>query len=136
MPSKGPALTQGVADGEATRQAARAVAAAPPASLWLVAVPGDGSSTGAPLFVNVAHKGAVLSAAAAEAAFPSARLAAQAAAPPPAAVLAAWREMAATMVTVHQRRGEGELVATWLYQLLALDAGAPEWGPLLGRSGG
>ncbi len=32
-----------------------------------------------------------------------------------------------TMVLAHQRRGESDFVAHWLYQLMALDAGAQEW---------
>jgi hypothetical protein len=31
------------------------------------------------------------------------------------------------MVLAHQRRGESDLVAHWLYQLLALDSKAEEW---------
>ncbi len=30
-------------------------------------------------------------------------------------------------MTAHQRRGESDSVAHWMYQLLALDAHAPEW---------
>jgi hypothetical protein len=35
------------------------------------------------------------------------------------------------MVTAHQRRGESDYVAHWLYQLLALDTQAVEWGHVL-----
>jgi hypothetical protein len=31
----------------------------------------------------------------------------------------------------HQRRGESDLVAHWVYVLLALDPQAPEWGHML-----
>jgi hypothetical protein len=39
--------------------------------------------------------------------------------------------MARTMVMAHQRRGESDLVAHWMYQALALDTAAPEWGHAL-----
>jgi hypothetical protein len=42
-------------------------------------------------------------------------------------VLRVWRALARNMVLAHQRRGESDAVGHWLYQLLALDAGAPEW---------
>jgi hypothetical protein len=38
-----------------------------------------------------------------------------------------WANMARTMVLAHQRRGESDLVAHWLYQVLALDSRAEEW---------
>lgn len=41
--------------------------------------------------------------------------------------VAVWANMARTMVMAHQRRGESDLVAHWLYQLLALDTAAEEW---------
>lgn len=44
-----------------------------------------------------------------------------------AAVVALWANMARTMVLAHQRRGESDLVAHWLYQVLALDSRAEEW---------
>jgi hypothetical protein len=46
-------------------------------------------------------------------------------------VLAVWSSLARTMVTAHQRRGESDMVAHWLYQLLALDTQAVEWGHVL-----
>lgn len=42
-------------------------------------------------------------------------------------VVHVWADMARTMVMAHQRRGESDLVAHWLYQLLALDTTAEEW---------
>lgn len=36
-------------------------------------------------------------------------------------------------MTAHQRRGESDSVAHWMYQMLALDVGAPEWGAALGK---
>lgn len=42
-----------------------------------------------------------------------------------------WASLARSMVTAHQRRGESDLVAHWLYQLLALDTRAPEWAHVL-----
>jgi hypothetical protein len=44
-----------------------------------------------------------------------------------ASVVALWANMARTMVLAHQRRGESDLVAHWLYQVLALDSRAEEW---------
>jgi hypothetical protein len=44
-----------------------------------------------------------------------------------AVVVALWANMARTMVLAHQRRGESDLVAHWLYQVLALDSRAEEW---------
>lgn len=35
----------------------------------------------------------------------------------------------------HQRRGESDLVAHWVYVLLALDPQAPEWGHVLQQGG-
>lgn len=42
-------------------------------------------------------------------------------------IVRVWASMARTMVMAHQRRGESDLVAHWLYQLLALDTAAEEW---------
>lgn len=105
------------------------------------------------VFVDVTRKGAVLSAAAAQAAYPSLLTAGAPAAasapdtaaaasasqlrggsepwgPPDAfgvAALEVWVDMARTMVLAHQRRGESDAVAHWIYQLLALDPLAAEW---------
>jgi len=38
-----------------------------------------------------------------------------------------WAEAARVMVTAHQRRGESDAVALWMYQAMALDHTAPEW---------
>eukprot|EP00238_Polyblepharides_amylifera_P007544 CAMPEP_0196592578 /NCGR_PEP_ID=MMETSP1081-20130531/73110_1 /TAXON_ID=36882 /ORGANISM="Pyramimonas amylifera, Strain CCMP720" /LENGTH=271 /DNA_ID=CAMNT_0041916311 /DNA_START=410 /DNA_END=1225 /DNA_ORIENTATION=+ len=38
-----------------------------------------------------------------------------------------YAAMARVMVQVHQRRGESDYVAHWVYQLLAIDPHAPEW---------
>ena len=46
-------------------------------------------------------------------------------------VVAVWASLARSMVTAHQRRGESDLVAHWLYQLLALDTQAAEWAHVL-----
>lgn len=57
--------------------------------------------------------------------------------PPPAmllqppGVVTVWASLARSMVTAHQRRGESDLVAHWLYQLLALDTQAAEWAHVL-----
>jgi hypothetical protein len=42
-----------------------------------------------------------------------------------------WASLARSMVTAHQRRGESDFVAHWLFQLLALDTQAVEWGHVL-----
>lgn len=49
----------------------------------------------------------------------------------PPSVVAVWASLARCMVTAHQRRGESDLVAHWLYQLLALDTQAVEWNHVL-----
>jgi hypothetical protein len=49
---------------------------------------------------------------------------------PPNAVTV-WASLARSMVTAHQRRGESDLVVHWLFQLLALDTQAVEWGHVL-----
>eukprot|EP00198_Chlamydomonas_reinhardtii_P010478 XP_001699815.1 predicted protein [Chlamydomonas reinhardtii] len=38
-----------------------------------------------------------------------------------------WGELARLVLTAHTRRGESDLVAHWLVQVLALDHRAPEW---------
>ena len=45
----------------------------------------------------------------------------------PRAALAAWRHMARTATQAHQRRGESDHVAHWMYVVMALDPGAEEW---------
>ncbi len=42
-------------------------------------------------------------------------------------VLQVLAEFARVAVTAHQRRGESDAVAFWMYQLMALDCMAPEW---------
>ncbi len=42
----------------------------------------------------------------------------------PAFHMAVWAELARIMMTAHQRRGESDDVAHWMYQLMALDPGA------------
>jgi hypothetical protein len=49
----------------------------------------------------------------------------------PPGVVAVWSSLARSMVTAHQRRGESDFVAQWLYQLLALDTQAVEWAHVL-----
>mmetsp|Transcript_15657 Transcript_15657/g.39023 ORF Transcript_15657/g.39023 Transcript_15657/m.39023 type:complete len:605 (-) Transcript_15657:799-2613(-) len=39
-------------------------------------------------------------------------------------------QLARAVMVAHQRRGESDAVAHWLYQVLALDARAPEWGAM------
>jgi len=45
----------------------------------------------------------------------------------PAFHMAVWAELARIMMTAHQRRGESDDVAHWMYQLMALDPHASEW---------
>ena len=42
-------------------------------------------------------------------------------------ILSVLAEFARVAVTAHQRRGESDAVAFWIYQLMALDTMAPEW---------
>ncbi|GAB4813457.1 hypothetical protein N2152v2_000503 [Parachlorella kessleri] len=41
--------------------------------------------------------------------------------------LAVWQALVRTVIEAHQRRGESDLVAQWVYVLLALDPQAEEW---------
>lgn len=85
---------------------------------WLLAV-----------FLDVTQKGVLLDAAAAVQRYPAVRelLDAQENGVDNAGVLRVLCALARTMVLAHQRRGESDFVAHWLYQLMALDAGAQEW---------
>ena len=140
----------------AARQAGRVTAAPPAPSTWLVAVGGgddggsgsgsggSGASAAAAFLDPTPRGGALLDARAARERYPhlDAALAfgssekggtpAAAAAAGGACVASVWAELARTLVMAHQRRGESDLVAHWLYQALALDAAAPEWGHALG----
>jgi hypothetical protein len=49
----------------------------------------------------------------------------------PPGVVTVWASFARSMVTAHQRRGESDFVAQWLFQLLALDSQAVEWSHVL-----
>lgn len=110
------------------------------------------SPVAAALFVDVTAKGRLLSAQEASGAFPElAGLgelvsrsgdvgpSAVSAAQPPGLpldasgrhVIGVWAELARTMVEAHQRRGESDMVAHWLYQLMALDPSAREWRHML-----
>lgn len=42
-------------------------------------------------------------------------------------VLRTWQGLSRIAMQAHQRRGESDLVAQWMYVALALDPGAPEW---------
>ena len=42
-------------------------------------------------------------------------------------VLATWQGLVRLAMQAHQRRGESDAVAHWMYVALALDPGAPEW---------
>ncbi|KAK9804250.1 hypothetical protein WJX72_003412 [[Myrmecia] bisecta] len=47
------------------------------------------------------------------------------------AVVDVWAEHARVAMIANQRRGDGDAVAFWLYQLLALDPNANEWGDVM-----
>lgn len=124
---EGPALVSQLPAELAARHAARTVAA-PPAPEDVVlrydAPPGEGDSAG-PLFVDVSDSaGAVLELHAAQRRFPSIDLSAPLGG---SLAVAAAAAMCRVMVSAHQRRGESDAVAHWLYQLLALDSAAGEW---------
>ncbi len=64
--------------------------------------------------------------------------AAAAAAPPvvsPEAYLRLCADWVRAVLVAHQRRGESDLVAHWLVQVLALDPAAPEWQHVLAPPG-
>ena len=46
-------------------------------------------------------------------------------------VLRTWQGLCRIAMQAHQRRGESDFVAHWMYICLALDPGAPEWGRAL-----
>jgi hypothetical protein len=146
---------QGLPAEVASRQAGRVVAAPPAPNTWLLAVGGppsaeeggsissssSSSSSGggggggggsAASFLDVTTRGsALLSDSEARARYPG--LDAGPGGPPLGArVVGVWAELARTLVMAHQRRGESDLVAHWMYQALALDTRAPEWAHLLG----
>lgn len=87
------------------------------------------------VFLDVSHKGTLLDTAACIQRYPSLQNVLQQqqqqgqhpSIGSGAHVVAVWSNMARTMVLAHQRRGESDYVAHWLYQLLALDSRAEEW---------
>jgi len=48
-----------------------------------------------------------------------------------AGLLQVWCSLARGVMVAHMRRGESDAVASWLYQVLALDPQAPEWDTIL-----
>lgn len=46
---------------------------------------------------------------------------------PTTSVLSTWQSLCRTVLVAHQRRGESDAVAQWLFVLLSLDPTAPEW---------
>ena len=49
-------------------------------------------------------------------------------------VLQVWAEFAYVAIIAHQRRGESDAVAFWMYQLMALDTMAEEWQQVMQQS--
>ncbi|DBB12185.1 hypothetical protein WJX82_000627 [Trebouxia sp. C0006] len=132
------------------RQATQTIATAPEPNAWLVRtewpaqmaalqhgakhpeqqtpVPRDMHATNAeelqPCFADPV-KGSVMSLADCQAKYPHMQLAAQWRWD--VSVLQVLAEFPRVAVTAHQRRGESDAVAFWMYQLMALDCMAPEW---------
>lgn len=92
------------------------------------------------VYLDFSHKSKLLDSAACKQRYPELdniiqqqEAASKADAAPHSSVIHLWADMARTMVMAHQRRGESDLVAHWLYQLLALDTTAEEWGHAMQR---
>jgi hypothetical protein len=132
----GPVVMQGLPPELAARQAGRTIAAPPAPNTWLAAVQAHPGAS--PAFIDATPRGGVvLDEAGVRAAYPQADLGAAgsgAAGGLSAGVdacgvgaLAVWIDMVRTIVLAHQRRGESDDVAHWMYCLLGLDPHAPEW---------
>jgi len=87
---------------------------------------------GPPIFVDLTKAGRLLDGAQCAEAYPAVPLGLPGG---EAAVLRVWAGLARTALAAHQRRGESDLAAHWLHQLLALDPGAAEWAHVLAHHG-
>ncbi|KAK9827465.1 hypothetical protein WJX74_003759 [Apatococcus lobatus] len=105
-------------------------AVAPEPLPWLLQLHVDGSDEAQPLYLDPV-KAAVLDQDAARQQHPTLEQEEQT---PFAAVLTFWAESARMAMIAHQRRGEGDAVALWMYQLMALDTQAEEWDAALSSS--
>ncbi|PRW61057.1 2-dehydro-3-deoxyphosphooctonate aldolase [Chlorella sorokiniana] len=119
----------------AQRYAGRASAAAPELGPWLLLLPDHGTmqQQGQQVGVQWQHAmdacgGQLIDAADALRQYPALQ---QPAGPRLLSPLLGWQHMVRTVIQAHQRRGESDLVAHWVYVLLALDPQAPEWGHML-----
>eukprot|EP00775_Hariotina_reticulata_P004608 gene4608-4862_t len=141
---RGPLIMQQLPPEVAARQAGRTLASAPTPDTWLIRLQ---QCEGAPwghheaVYLDVSQRGGkLLTAAECAQRYPhmesvlmpqnEASSATQDPHSIPAGaspVVSVWSNLARTMVLAHQRRGESDLVAHWLYQLLALDSSAEEW---------
>eukprot|EP00878_Enallax_costatus_P015726 GHUV01016477.1.p1 GENE.GHUV01016477.1~~GHUV01016477.1.p1 ORF type:complete len:254 (+),score=94.63 GHUV01016477.1:907-1668(+) len=140
--ASGPLLLQHMPPEIAARQAGRSLAGAPPPTSWLLQLTPAAGQQWVPqdlVFLDFSHKARLLDGVSCKQRYPilDSILQQQEAAGEPDAkgsaasdsiVIRIWADMARTMVMAHQRRGESDLVAHWLYQLLALDTTAEEWG--------
>ena len=127
------------------RQAGRTLATCPAPDIWLVTASAPASAADHPqvLLVDVDKRGRVMHPEQATQLYPDLVLppphggpAHPASAPtlvPARTLVALFAESLRLAVVAHQRRGESDLVAHFLYQLLALDPTAPEWDLMLGR---
>jgi hypothetical protein len=108
----------------------RAQAVAPGPGPWLLRLDGgeagDGAGEGGALHLD-AGSGEVLSGAAAAERYPTAAGTLAAGEWRRRSALATWQGLARLALQAHQRRGESDFVAHWMYLGMALDPGAPEW---------
>ncbi|WIA13527.1 hypothetical protein OEZ85_007099 [Tetradesmus obliquus] len=138
--ASGPLLMQQLPPEVAARQAGRTLATAPSPTTWLLQLlpaPGQAWAEHDAVFLDVSKRGQLLDAAGCIQRYPALEAVLQhqqlqqanssSSSGDGAAVVALWANMARTMVLAHQRRGESDLVAHWLYQVLALDSRAEEW---------
>uniref|UniRef100_A0A383WP88 Protein SirB1 N-terminal domain-containing protein n=1 Tax=Tetradesmus obliquus TaxID=3088 RepID=A0A383WP88_TETOB len=138
--ASGPLLMQQLPPEVAARQAGRTLATAPSPTTWLLQLlpaPGQAWAAQDAVFLDVSRRGQLLDAAGCIQRYPALEAVLQhqqlqqanssSSSEGGAGVVALWANMARTMVLAHQRRGESDLVAHWLYQVLALDSRAEEW---------
>eukprot|EP00877_Chromochloris_zofingiensis_P009573 jgi/Chrzof1/486/Cz01g17160.t1 len=133
----GPVHLQDLPPEVAVKQAGRAIAAAPAPNTWLIRAAATPSAPEGAVYVDVTRKGLLMdqtqymarygSLGAQQSGSPGSSHTAGSSRVPAAPVVAIWADMVRTLVLAYQRRGESDLVAHYLYQLLALDTNATEW---------